>query len=189
MLSMVATAQTFVVVDKNGNRTSYDVSKLDSVTFQQTPPGLTVYDNAETSNTGDDGDPGQGGNDDEPTQTVTQYTFDEVQTLSGDPDFLFIHPDTVFVDADGQDFAFQLRASVDYDYAPSGTWLQYAGIIEGTDSLLFQSTMNPSTEQRIGYIVFVSKDEQMRDTLYVVQAGKYDSRYIDIDWTTTTSSD
>ena len=186
MLSMVATAQTFVVVDKNGNRTSYDVSKLDSVTFQQTPPGFTVYDNAETSNTGDDGDPGQGGNDDEPTQTVTQYTFDEVQTLSGDPDFLFIHPDTVFVDADGQDFAFQLRASVDYDYAPSGTWLQYAGIIEGTDSLLFQSTMNPSTEQRIGYIVFVSKDEQMRDTLYVVQAGKYDSRYIDIDWTTTT---
>ena len=40
MLSMVATAQTFVVVDKNGNRTTYDVSKLDSVTFQQTPPGL-----------------------------------------------------------------------------------------------------------------------------------------------------
>ena len=44
MLSMVATAQTFVVVDKNGNRVSYDVSRLDSVTFQQTPPGFTVYE-------------------------------------------------------------------------------------------------------------------------------------------------
>ena len=26
-------AQTFVVVDKQGNKTTYDVSKLDSVTF------------------------------------------------------------------------------------------------------------------------------------------------------------
>lgn len=35
-------AQSFVVVDKHGNKTAYDVSKLDSVTFQQTPPGFTV---------------------------------------------------------------------------------------------------------------------------------------------------
>ena len=49
MLSMVATAQTFVVVDKNGNRTTYDVSKLDSVTFQQSPPGFTVYEEASPS--------------------------------------------------------------------------------------------------------------------------------------------
>ena len=184
MLSMVATAQTFVVVDKNGNRTSYDVSKLDSVTFQQTPPGFTVYDNAETSNTGNDDDPGQGG--DEPTQTVTQYTFDDVQTFSGDPDFLFTHPDTVFVGADGQDFAFQLRTNVGYSYTASEAWLKYKSDVADSDSLRFQAAMNPSTQQRTAFLYFKSSDEKKADTLVVVQYGKRDSRYIDIDWSRTT---
>ena len=42
MLSLVVSAQSFVVVDKNGNRITFDVSKLDSVTFQQDPPALAL---------------------------------------------------------------------------------------------------------------------------------------------------
>ena len=33
MIGMVASAQTFVVVDKQGNKTTYDASKIDKVTF------------------------------------------------------------------------------------------------------------------------------------------------------------
>ena len=44
MTSVVASAQTFVVVDKQGNKITYDVSKVDSVTFQQDPPAvMTLY--------------------------------------------------------------------------------------------------------------------------------------------------
>ena len=187
MLSMVATAQTFVVVDKNGNRTTYDVSKLDSVTFQQTPPGFTVYDNSETSTntteTGEDPDPSQGG--EAPTPTVTSYTFDEVQTFSGEPSFLFSHPDTIYVGGETEFFRFQLRTNVDYTFKTSEDWLNFSKGVEDTDSLEFEAIMNPMTTQRIAYIAFVSNDESQRDTLWVVQAGKYDSRYIAIDWTTT----
>ena len=91
-------AQTFVVVDKNGNKTTYDVSKLDSVTFQQNPPSFTVYEETTT-------EPTQGGETPaEPKQEATTYTFDEVQSIAGDPKFLFAHPDTVYVGADGQTF-------------------------------------------------------------------------------------
>ena len=181
MLSMVATAQTFVVVDKNGNRTTYDVSKLDSVTFQQSPPGFTVFDNSEQTN--EEGQ-GEGGN--EPTPTVTTYTFDEVKSFAGDPDFLFAHPDTVYVGADGQDFKFQLRTNVAYSYAPSADWLKFKADYADTDSLLFSATMNPSTTQRIGYLYFSCNNKSMLDTLVVVQSGKRDSRYIDINWDKTT---
>jgi hypothetical protein len=34
MAGMVAKAQTFVVVDKQGNKITYDASKIDKVTFQ-----------------------------------------------------------------------------------------------------------------------------------------------------------
>ena len=187
MLSMVATAQTFVVVDKNGNRTTYDVSKLDSVTFQQSPPGFTVYDNSETStNTseaGEDPNPSQGG--EESTPTVTSYTFDEVQTFSGEPSFLFSHPDTIYIGGETELFRFQLRTNVDYTFKTSEDWLNFSKGVEDTDSLEFEAIMNPMTTQRIAYIAFVSNDESQRDTLWVVQAGKYDSRYIAIDWTTT----
>ncbi len=185
----VLRAQTFVVVDKSGNRTTYDVSKLDSVTFQQTPPGFTVYDNSESSTgsaeEGEEPGPGQEGG--EPNPTGTSYTFDEVQSFSGDPNFLFSHPDTVYVDADGQDFKFQLRTNVEYAYRSSVDWLlQIVTDNADTDSLSFTAAMNPSTGQRIGYLYFQSIDETMADTLVVVQLGKRDSRYIDIDWSSTT---
>ena len=178
--SMVS-AQTFVVVDKQGNKTTYDVSKLDSVTFQQNPPSFTVYEETTT-------EPSQGGETPaEPKQETTTFNFDDVQSLAGDPKFLFTHPDTVFVGADGQDFAFQLRSNVAYDYTPSAQWLSFVSAIETTDSLRFSAAMNPNTKQRLGYIAFVGKnDATMRDTLWVVQLAKFDSRYIDIDWTTTT---
>lgn len=191
MLSMVAAAQSFVVVDKNGNRKAFDVSKLDSVTFQQDPPAFTVYENkqeeAATPSEGG-GNPGSGTDPapDEPDQEVTTFAFDEVQSLAGDPDFLFSHPDTVYVDADGQDFSFQLRTNVRYGCTPSADWLAYKADVENTDSLLFAAAMNPMTAQRIGYLYFASSDDTMRDTLVVVQAGKSDSRYIAIDWNSTT---
>ena len=181
VLSMAATAQSFVVVDKNGNKTTYDVSKLDSVTFQQNPPSFTVYEETEP-------EPSQGGETPaQPKQEVTTFTFDEVQSFAGDPKFLFAHPDTVYVGADGQTFAFQLRSNVAYDYTPSDRWLSFGHASNDTDSLYFAAAMNPNTQQRLGYIAFVSKDDAtMRDTLWVVQLAKLDSRYIPIDWTTTT---
>ena len=42
MLSIVATAQTIIVVDKGGKRVSYDPKNVISVDFQTTPPGFTV---------------------------------------------------------------------------------------------------------------------------------------------------
>ncbi len=57
MLSVVVMAQTFVVVDKEGNRKTYNVSNLDSITFQTDYPGFTVY---------------------EDVLEKKQYTFDEV---------------------------------------------------------------------------------------------------------------
>ena len=191
MLSMVAAAQSFVVVDKNGNRKAFDVSKLDSVTFQQDPPAFTVYENkqeeAATPSEGG-GNPGSGTDPapDEPDQEVTTFAFDEVQSLAGNPDFLFSHPDTVYVDADGQDFSFQLRTNIRYGCTPSADWLAYKADVENTDSLLFAAAMNPMTAQRIGYLYFASSDDTMRDTLVVVQLGKPDSRYIAIDWSSTT---
>ena len=182
MLSMVATAQTFVVVDKSGNRKTYDAGKIEKVTFQQTPPGFTIFDNSEQTN--EEGQ-GEGGN--VPTPTVTSYTFDEVQSFSGDPDFLFVHPDTIYVRADGQDFKFQLRTNVEYSYASSANWLlQIVTDNAATDSLSFSAGMNPSTKQRIGYIYFSCNNKSMLDTLVVVQGGKRDSRYIDINWDKTT---
>ena len=102
-------------------------------------------------------------------------------------DELVVSPDTVYVDADGQDFAFQLQTSAAYDYTPSAAWLSYVSDIAGTDSLRFNAAMNPNTRQRTGYIAFASKDGgELKDTIWVVQYGKRDSRYIDIDWSTTT---
>ena len=109
-----------------------------------------------------------------------------MQSISGAPDFLFSHPDTVYVGAESESFRFQLRTNVDYTYKVSDTWIDYSGVVEGTDSLQFEAGMNPMTAQRVGYIAFASKDDIQQDTLWVVQDGKRDSRYIDIDWTKTT---
>ena len=87
MLSMVATAQTFVVVDKSGNRVTYDVSKIEKVTFQADPPAFTVYEVKEEQTQAED--PGQqtGGNTQQPEDPVIEektFTFEEVASFSGD---------------------------------------------------------------------------------------------------------
>ena len=191
MLSIAAMAQSFVIVDKNGNKITYDVSKLEQITFQEDPPGFTVYETVEPTKdeSGESEEPGQEpGEEPQPGPVIVQtsFVFEEVQSFAGDPDFLFSHPDTVYVDGEGQTFAFQLRTNVDYEYKVSADWLQYGRGSEEADSLYFLAGMNPMTKQRIGYIAFASEDKQLVDTLWVIQYGKKDSRYIDIDWTTTT---
>ena len=185
MLSIAAMAQSFVIVDKDGNKITYDVSKLEQITFQNDPPGFTVYEVVEETSDAS-GEAGESGQSEEPQVETTLYTFDEVASFAGDPDFLFAHPDTVYVGADGQDFAFQLRTNVAYDYKVSENWLQYSTGIAYTDSLCFEAGMNPLFEQRVAYIAFASADKQIADTLWVVQAGKTDSHYIPIDWSSTT---
>ena len=193
MISMMAAAQTFVVVDKKGNKASYDVGTLKSVTFQQNPAGFTVIDNAEKSKGKEDenqgqGDPGHGGGEQtETTPTSKTYTFDDVASFSGDPSFLFVHPDTVYVGGESELFTFQVNTNVEYNYEPTVAWLNYYSIVSGSDSLRFTITKNPNLENREGKIIFVNKaNDAMRDTLVVVQLGKTDSHYIAIDWTTTT---
>ena len=193
MISMMAAAQTFVVVDKKGNKASYDVGTLKSVTFQQNPAGFTVIDNAEKSKGKEDenqgqGDPGQGGGEQtETTPTSKTYTFDDVASFSGDPSFLFVHPDTVYVGGESELFTFQVNTNVEYNYEPTVAWLNYHSIVSGSDSLRFTITKNPNLENREGKIIFVNKaNDAMCDTLVVVQLGKTDSHYIAIDWTTTT---
>lgn len=185
MLSMAVAAQTFVIKDKNGNKITYDVSKIEQITFQQDPPAFTVYEVKDEVQRPEE--PGQTPEEpSEPVVETTTFVFAEVASFAGDPDFLFAHPDTVYVGADGQDFAFQLRANVDYDYKSSAGWLQYGDAIAFTDSLRFNAGMNPLFTERTAYIAFASTDGQMTDTLWVVQAGKTDSHYISIDWSSTT---
>ena len=158
-------AQTIKVVGKQGQTTVYDVSKMDSISFQSATPGFTVYTNDSTA----------------------QYTFDKVSSISSSGDYLFAHPDTISVNGNTGTFAFQLNTNVDYDLEPSAAWIRYDGKITGTDSLRFIFTNNPLMTEREGRVVFVNKaDDKMRDTLIVVQAGKNDTHFIDIDWATTT---
>ena len=158
-------AQTIKVVKKQGQPVAFDVSKLDSITFQSITPGFTVYGNDSTA----------------------QYTFDKVESIKSSADFLFSHPDTIYVGDTRGKFSFQMNTNVDYDIEPSAGWLYYDGKITGTDSLRFISGNNPMMKKRTGYIYFVNKaDDTMRDTLVVVQTGKGDSHFIDIDWATTT---
>lgn len=190
MAGMVAKAQTFVVVDKQGNKITYDASKIDKVTFQEDPPGFTVHEVKEESSGTEDsgtGGPGTGQGQEEPIIKETTFAFAEVASFSGDPDFLFAHPDTVYVDGEGENFKFQFRANVEYTYNfGEHDWISYVSPVNGTDSLLFKAEKNPMTTKRKGFIAFASKDEQIKDTIWVKQAAKLDSRYIDIDWTKTT---
>ncbi|MBR3656073.1 MAG: hypothetical protein IKN58_02750 [Prevotella sp.] len=190
MAGMVAKAQTFVVVDKQGNKITYDASKIDKVTFQEDPPGFTVHEVKEESSGTEDsgtGDPGTGQGQEEPIIKETTFAFAEVVSFSGDPVYLFAHPDTVYVDGEGENFKFQFRANVEYTYNfGEHDWISYVSPVNGTDSLLFKAEKNPMTTKRKGFIAFASKDEQIKDTIWVKQAAKLDSRYIDIDWTKTT---
>jgi len=164
MLSIVAMAQSFIVVDKDGNRTAYDPARITSVDFQVAPPGFIInYDG----------------------QAIV-YIFDEsARSILGDPKYVFAHPDTIKVDAEGESFAFRINANLEFNIAPMEDWLTLDG--EAKDCQQYVTAgMNPSVEQRMGHVVLSAKDGLLTDTLFVVQAGKEDSRYIDIDWTTNT---
>ena len=94
MAGMVVMAQTFVVVDKQGNKITYDASKIDKVTFQEDPPGFTVHEVKEESSGTEDsgtGGPGTGQGQEGSIVKETTFAFAEVASFSGDPDFLFAH--------------------------------------------------------------------------------------------------
>ena len=200
-ICQTVTAQTFTVIDKSGNKRTFDVGKLDSITFQQDPPAFTIFENVESETPekptvpSDPTEPNEPTGPEEPTeptepttptQEITTFLLEDVLSFSGDPDFLFTHPDTVYVDGEGENFAFQLRTSVAYNYTTSADWLKFVTVIDDTDSLKFSAGMNPSTTERTGYLYFASMDDTMRDTVVVIQIGKTVSRYIDIDWSNTT---
>ena len=172
MMSMMVTAQTLVVVDKNGKKVAYDVSKIDSVTFLNATPGFTLHEQEATSAEGQTTATGK----------TTQYNFDDVQNVSGDSEYIFADLDTIYVESEGQDFEFKVRSSVDYNYSVSDGWLEFGSKDAETGVYKFSATLNPSTNQRKGYVALVSSDEQRSDTVWVVQARKLDSRYIAIDW-------
>ena len=185
MVSMIASAQTFVVVDKNGNRVTYDASKIDKVTFKDDPPSFTVHEVKDETAGGEES--GSSEDPENPPVVETSFNFDEIASFSGDPDFLFAHPDTVYVGGENEDFKIQFRANVEYTYNfGKCDWLSYVSLVNNTDSLRYRAEMNPMTTKRKGFIAFASADEQIKDTVWVVQAGKLDSRYIDIDWANTT---
>ena len=148
MLSIVATAQSIIVVDKDGNRISYDPTKVTSVDFQTTPPGFTVRQ----------------------ATSSDLYLFDKVSSVKGLPDHLFVYPDTAVVKTGGESFAVQVKASVAYVATPSERWLT---IDEDAKDGQQYVTVRPNTtaEERTGYIAFVSKDQSLTDTLWVVQTG------------------
>ena len=79
MLSIAAMAQTIIVVDKDGNSVPYDQSKVTSIEFQATPPGFTVNQ--------------QNGS--------VQYLFENVRSLQGNPNYVFVYPGVVNAGADG----------------------------------------------------------------------------------------
>ena len=159
MLSIVAMAQTVIVVDKDGNRVPYDPSKVTTVEFQTTPPGFTVNQ--------------EKGSD--------KYLFDKVSSLRGNPNSLFIDPGTVNAKGDGESLAVQVKASTEFDVTTSASWITFDD--EAKDGQRYvKVAMNPSLEERTGTVVFTSKDGALVSTLKVVQAGKDDARCIDIDW-------
>jgi hypothetical protein len=148
MLSIVATAQSIIVVDKDGNRISYDPTKVTSVDFQTTPPGFTVRQ----------------------ATSSDLYLFDKVSSVKGLPDHLFVYPDTAVVKTEGESFALQVKASVEYVATPSERWLTIDD--DAKDGQQYVTALpNPTAEERTGYIAFASKDQSLTDTLWVIQAG------------------
>lgn len=159
MLCIVATAQTIVVIDKDGNRVPFDPTKVTSVEFQTTPPGFTVkYEKGDVL-----------------------YTFDKVLGLRGDPNFVFVEPETVSVGADGESLAVQVKSNVEFDVQASASWITFDNDAKDGQSYV-KVSMNPSTDDRTGSVTLTSKDGTLVSSLQIVQAGKEDSRYIDIDW-------
>ena len=159
MLSIVAMAQSIVVVDKDGNRAPFDPAKITSIEFQTTPPGFIINMDGKTVN----------------------FTYDVTKSIQGNPNHVFVDPETVEVNGEGEELAVQVKASVEFDVTTSASWITFD--TEAKDGQQYvKVAMNPSVEERTAKVVLTSKDGTLTSTLTVVQAGKEDSRYIDIDW-------
>ena len=159
MLSIVAMAQTIIVVDKDGNRIPYDPSKITSIEFQTTPPGFIINKDGETIN----------------------FTYDVTKSILGNPNHVFVDPEMVIVNGEGEDLAVQVKANVDFNVTTSASWVTLD--TEAKDGMCYVKVVkNPSVDERTATVTLSSKDGTLACTLNVVQSGKEDSRYISTDW-------
>ena len=147
MLSVVAMAQTIMVIDKDGNRIPYDPAKVSSVDFQVSPPGFTV-----NHEVGSD-----------------LYLFDKVQSIKGIPDYLFVDPKVVHVSlasAEGYNavFAADVKTNVEYDVETSDPWIKVAR--KEADRLVCNVYPHQGNETK-GYVALASKDGLLTDTIKV----------------------
>ena len=149
MLSIVAMAQSFIVVDKDGNRICYSAEEVGSVEFTSNPPGFIVNKGA----------------------SPHIYIFDQIRSAEGLPDYMFAMPDTIYLGADGGGFSFEVKANVAYDATPSNNWLTF--VSQEGDQMKYSASGNDD-KWRKGYIAFASDDQLLTDTLWIVQAGKAD---------------
>ena len=147
MLSIVAMAQTIMVIDKDGNRIPYDPAKVSSVDFQVSPPGFTV-----NHEVGSD-----------------LYLFDKVQSVKGLPDYLFVDPKVVHVSlasAEGYNavFAADVKTNIDYEVETSDPWIKVAR--KEADRLVCNVFPHQGNERK-GYVALASKDGLLTDTIKV----------------------
>ena len=147
MLSIVAMAQTLMVIDKDGNRIPYDPEKVSSVDFQVSPPGFTV-----NHEVGSD-----------------LYLFDNVQSIKGLPDYLFVDPKVVHVSlasAEGYNavFAADVKTNVEYDVETSDPWIMVAR--KEADRLVCDVLPHQGNNRK-GYVALASKDGLLTDTIKV----------------------
>ena len=153
MLSIVAMAQTIMVIDKDGNRIPYDPAKVSSVDFQVSPPGFTV-----NHEVGSD-----------------LYLFDKVQSVKGLPDYLFVDPKVVHVSlasAEGYNavFAADVKTNIDYEVETSDPWIKVAR--KEADRLVC-NVLKHEGNDRTGYVALASKDGLLTDTIKVSINDEY----------------
>ena len=147
MLSIVAMAQSIVVVNKDGSKATYDPSEVTSIDFQSTPPGFTVNWN----------------------DASRQYTFNEVQSVKGLPDYLFADPKVVNVSlasTEGSEaiFAAEVKTNVEYDVKTSDPWIKVAR--KEADRLVCNVLQHQGNDRK-GYVALASKDGLLTDTIKV----------------------
>lgn len=153
MLSIVAMTQTIMVIDKDGNRIPYDPAKVSSVDFQVSPPGFTV-----NHEVGSD-----------------LYLLDEVQSVKGLPDYLFVDPKVVHVSlasAEGYEamFAAEVKTNIDYEVETSDPWIKVAR--KEADRLVCNVSKHEGND-RMGYVALTSKDGLLTDTIKVSINDEY----------------
>lgn len=153
MLSIVAMAQTIMVIDKDGNRIPYDPAKVSSVDFQVSPPGFTVNHEA--------------GSD--------LYLFDKLQSFRGMPDYLFVDPKVVHVSlasAEGYEaiFAAEVKTNVEYEVETSDPWIKVAR--KEADRLVCNVSKHEGNDRK-GYVALASKDGLLTDTIKVSIDDEY----------------